>query len=70
MMIGGRREDPRAWIDDSIFVSGTYGYNVWPAEMAAMQKQELIEVVDQRVRLTEKGVRAAKAYNESRPDEH
>lgn len=56
------------WIADSIFVSGTYGYNVWPSEMENMQKEQLIEVRDQRVRLTEKGVRLAKDYNRSRLD--
>ncbi len=60
--------DPQEWIEDYIFVSGTYGYNVWPGEMEQMIKQELIEVNDTKVRLTSKGVKVAEDYNKSRLD--
>ena len=56
-------KDPKEWINDDIFVSGTYGHNVWPAEMAVMLRNGWIELskAKDKVRITEEGRRFAQS---------
>lgn len=60
-LICDKVKDPNKWIDDYIFVSGTYGYNVWATEMAVMVRRGWIEVSGGKVRITEEGRRFAQS---------
>jgi hypothetical protein len=52
---------PDAWIDDYIFVSGSYGYNFWRTEIETMIKRGWIEIDGARIRMTAQGLAAARA---------
>ncbi|GEM_PF-1597546 len=54
-------KDTSEWIDDYIFVSGTYGYGVGPAESSIMARKGWIEISGSKVRITEEGRRFAKS---------
>jgi len=60
-------KDPKEWINDYIFVSGTYGYNVWSTEMAVMLRNGWIELskAKDKVRITEEGRRFAQSSQNS-----
>jgi hypothetical protein len=61
------KENPYNPIRDYIFVSGTYGYNVWRTEMEWMLVNGWIEIVDDTwIKLTEKGVDFAKTLKHYR----
>ena len=52
-------EDSDAEIADYVFVSGSYGYNIYRTELDVMVRKGWVQVLDDKIRITEKGKRIA-----------
>lgn len=57
--------DPNEVFDDFLFTSGTYGQNVWPAELGVLIGNGWVEKLDGKLRITANGREACRAPESS-----
>lgn len=52
-----KNNNQKNWIDESIFREGTYGCNFYSTEQSIMEKEGWIEIANNQIRITEKGIK-------------
>ena len=54
-------KNPKELIEEYIFISGTYGYNIWPSELLLMLKNGWVKKLDGKIQITDAGIAIAKS---------